>query len=160
MKNIFRLLISTVLLIAFVSNILPCGPAFVTPIFQYKNAPDNPYQNFAAGKLGILKPTYHRIVLLAAYRYLNGGGFSQPEQNALVEVWNADFNNKDFENKDAINEAIKKWVEKRKEVVGKEEKTPEIYAEREYGGYNFFPNCTKNAFETATETLIRSFKFK
>ena len=53
----------------------------------------------------------------------------------------------------AIDEALKAWVAKRAEVVGKEEKTPEVYAERTYGGYDFFPNCTRNAFETAAETL-------
>lgn len=153
MKNVARFLISAFLLFTFVLNILPCGPSYITPIFDKKYAPDNPYQNFAAGKLGIVKPSYHRIVLLAAYRYLNDGSFTQPEQQALIDVWNADFNNKPFEDSNAVNEAIKKWIEKRKEVVGKEEKTPEIYVERDYGSYDFFPNCTKNAFETATQTL-------
>ncbi|MBV9240883.1 MAG: hypothetical protein JO314_02645, partial [Acidobacteria bacterium] len=35
----------------------------------------------------------------------------------------------------------------------KEEKAPEIYTDRSSGGYDFFPNCTKNAFETAASTL-------
>ena len=38
-------------------------------------------------------------------------------------------------------------------MLDKEEKPPEIYVERSYGGYDFFPNCSKNAFEVATETL-------
>lgn len=152
MKNTIRLLISTTLIFAFFSNALPCGPAYVSPIFEYEHAPENPYENFAAGKIGILKPTQRRIVLLAAYRYLNGGGFSQSEQKALVDVWNAEFNNKNYE-EDDISITVKDWVEKRQTIVGKEEKTPEIYVEREYGGYDFFPNCTKNAFETATKTL-------
>src|SRR5258706_3618483 len=70
----------------------------------------------------------------------------------MVEVWQAEIDNKDFRD-DSVDEAVKAWVEKRKDVVGKEEKTPDIYAERNYGGYDFFPNCTKNAFETAAETL-------
>jgi hypothetical protein len=153
MKNFTRLLICAFLLFTFVLNILPCGPSYITPIFDRKDAPDNPFHNFATGKIGIVKPTYHRVVLFAAYRYLNGGTFTESEQKSLVEVWDADFNNKEFDDRNAINEAIKKWIEKRREVVGKEEKTPEIYAERDWGGYEFFPNCTKNAFETATKTL-------
>ncbi|MGC2235217.1 MAG: hypothetical protein WA584_03600 [Pyrinomonadaceae bacterium] len=152
MKNSLRLAVSAFLMLAFFSNILPCGPGFVTPIFDYKHAPENPYQNFAAGKLGILKPTYRRVVLLAAYRYLNNGSFTADEQQALVDVWNAEFNNRDFQGND-VQEALISWLEKRKDVIGKEEKIPEIYAERAYGGYDFFPNCTKNAFETATQTL-------
>lgn len=152
MKNTIRFAVSTVLIFAFFANALPCGPSYITPIFEYEHAPENPYENFAAGKIGIIKPSQRRIVLIAAYRYLNGNGFSAPEQKALVEVWNAEFNNQPYETDD-INETVKKWVEKRKSVVGKEEKPPEIYVEREYGGYDFFPNCTKNAFETAEKTL-------
>ena len=152
MKNFFRLSASILLVCSFFINALPCGPSYVSPVFDYKRAPENPFENFAAGKLGIVKTTYNRSVLLAAYRYINGGGFTPEEQKALIEVWQADFSNKSFDQGDT-GEAVKKWVEKRKSVVGKEEKTPEIYVEREYGGYEFFPNCTENAFETATETL-------
>ncbi len=152
MKNNFKIFTFLILIVLLFNSIFACGPSYLTPIFEYEHAPENPYENFAAGKIGILKPTYHRNVLIAAYRYLNGGGFSQDEQKALVDVWNADFNNKSF-TEDDISESVKSWVEKRKSIVGKEVKTPDIYVEREYGGYDFFPNCTKNAFETATVTL-------
>ncbi len=137
---------------AFVTSVVPCGPSYITPIFDYTYAPENPFENFAAGKIGILKPDYHRSVLFAAYRYFNNGSFTADEQKALVEVWNAEFNNKDYRD-DSVEEAVKAWVKERKDIVGKEEKTPEIYVERDYGGYDFFPNCTKSAFETATLTL-------
>ena len=46
------------------------------------------------------------------------------------------------------------WINARKEVLGDDQKLPEIYIERQHGeGYDFFPNCTRNAFEVATETL-------
>jgi hypothetical protein len=149
----FAAFLSLLLLIALsVNPVFACGPSYVSPIFEYEHAPENPYENFAAGKIGILKSSQRRIVLISAYRYLNGGGFSADEQKALVEVWNAEFNNQPYES-DAIGETVKKWVEIRKSVVGKEEKTPEIYVERDYGSYDFFPNCTKSAFETAIQTL-------
>jgi hypothetical protein len=131
---------------------LACGPSYISPVFEYEYAPENPFQNYASGKLGVIKPTQRRVVLFAAYRYLSGGGFSADEQKGLIEVWNAEFNNKDFSD-DSVDEAVKNWVEARKNVFPKEEKLPEIYTERSYGGYDFFPNCTKNAFETATKTL-------
>jgi TolA-binding protein len=152
MNNIFRFLASGLLILAFIVNALPCGPAYISPVFEYDHAPENPFENFAAGRIGILKPSLRRSVLFAAYRYLNGGGFTAGEQKALVEVWQADFNNKEFQDND-VSEAVKAWVAKRRDVVGEEAKSPEIYTEREYGGYDFFPNCTKNAFETAAETL-------
>lgn len=152
MKRHIQTLFSALLIFAFFVSVLPCGPSYVTPIFDYKYAPENPYENFAAGNIGILKPSYHRSVLFAAYRYFNGGSFTAAEQKALVEVWEADFKNKEYIDDD-VSEAVKLWIEARKSVAGKEEKTPDIYTEREYGGYDFFPNCTKSAFETATETL-------
>jgi len=151
-KPLSRLIVSVVLCFAFLLNTLPCGPGYITPLFDTTSAPEYPYEDFAAGRLGIIKPKFRRSVLYAAYRYVAGGGLSTAEQKAMVEVWKAEIDNKDFRD-DSIDVAVRAWVEKRKEVVGKEEKTPEIYVERSYGGYDFFPNCTKNAFETATETL-------
>lgn len=152
MKSASRFFVSLVLTFAFLTNALPCGPSYVSPMFAVRSAPEHPYKDYAAGRIGIVKPTFHRSVLFAAYRWINGSGFSADEQKAIVEVWNAELNIRDFTDTD-VTEAVKAWVEKRKDVVEKEEKTPSIYVERDYGGYDFFPNCTKNAFETAAETL-------
>ncbi|MDQ3181136.1 MAG: hypothetical protein M3Q33_11515, partial [Acidobacteriota bacterium] len=152
MKSFTRFIISIALIFVFFLNGLPCGPGYITPIFEYKHAPENPFENFAGGRIGILKPSYRRVVLFAAYRYLNGGGFTADEQKGLTDVWKAEFNNRDYQDND-VSEAVKAWIEKRKDVLPKEEKLPEIYTEREYGSYDFFPNCTKNAFETAAQTL-------
>jgi len=152
MKGISRLVVSLLLVFAFLSNALPCGPGYTTPLFDTASAPEDPYTDYAAGRLGIVKPTFRRSVLYAAYRYIAGNGMSTAEQKAVVEVWNAEINRKDFRD-DSVDGAVKAWIEKRKDIVGKDEKTPDIYTDRDYGGYDFFPNCTKNAFETATETL-------
>lgn len=152
MNNIFRFFTCCFLIFAFITSALPCGPEIVAPLFDYKHAPENPYENFAAGKLGIIKPEYHRSVLYAAYRYLNNGAFTAGEQKALTEVWNAEFNNREY-TPDDVGASVKQWVEQRRQIAGKEEKMPEIYVEREYGGYDFFPNCTSGAFETAARTL-------
>lgn len=152
MNRIYQITISLILLFAFMSNALPCGPGYISPVFDQKSAPENPYLNYAAGRLGIIKPSFRRSILFAAYRYLNGGSFSIDDQKALVEQWKAEVD-RDYPQQDDISEAVKAWVAQRKTVLDKEEKPPEIYVERSYGGYDFFPNCTKNAFEVATETL-------
>ena len=152
MKSFTRFAVSLLLMFAFLSNTLPCGPGYVTPLFDTRSAPEDPYLDYAAGRLGIVKPTFHRSVLYAAYRYIAGNGLSSAEQQAMIEVWKAEIDNKDIHD-NSIDEAVKAWIERRKEVVGKEEKTPDIYTDRNNSGYDFFPNCTKNAFETAAETL-------
>jgi hypothetical protein len=151
-----KFFVTLILVYSFLFNALPrvnaCGPEYLAPIFDYNNVAEKPWTDFANGKLGIVKPTYHRNVLFGAYRYLKGGGFSADEQKALIEVWDADFNNKPYDDNDVTN-AVKNWVKTRSSAVKNEEKIPQIYVEREYGGYDYFPNCTKNAFEVASETL-------
>ena len=107
MKNIVRFAVSIVLIFTFFSSALPCGPSYISPIFDYEHAPENPYANFAAGKIGIIKPAQRRIALLAAYRYLNGGGFSEAEQKALVEVWEAELDNKPYKEDKEASDTLK-----------------------------------------------------
>ncbi|MEZ5425499.1 MAG: hypothetical protein R2747_04475 [Pyrinomonadaceae bacterium] len=156
MKKRRRYLFTSILVLLFFLQQIPkansCGPVEISPIFDVTTAPEEPFQNFASGQLGIVKPTHRRVVLFAAYRYLTGGGFNFDEQKELLRVWNAQFKNRDLVDED-ITAEVKKWIEQRKTVVGNEEKIPEIYTERSFGGYEFFPNCAKNAFETATQTL-------
>lgn len=151
MRLIFRSLIGVFIIGILFISARPCGAPMLYPIFSYKRAPENPYENFAAGRLGIVKPTMTRAVLFAAYRYINGGGFNAEEQKDLVDVWNATFKNEDFRNVD-MDAAVKKYLDERKKVMTEEKKLPEIFAERA-SGYFFFPNCAQDSFETAAETL-------
>jgi hypothetical protein len=152
MNLLARVAISLVLVTVLLSNALPCGPGYIEPLFAVNKAPETPFRDFATGRLGIIKPQFRRSVLIAAYRYVNGGGMNAIEQEAIIDVWNAEMNMRSFR-EDPVDDAVRAWVKKRKEIVGDEEKTPEIYTEREYGGYDFFPNCATNAFEVATATL-------
>lgn len=151
--NITRFFAAALVLVAITVNAFPCGPGYVTPVFDNDRSPESPYRDFASGNLGIVKPTYRRMVLLAAYRYLTGGGFSDSEQQALIEFWQSEIDNRGPDDTVEVETAVKSWVAARKGVVGNEAKTPDIYVERAWGGYDFFPNCTRNAFETATKTL-------
>ena len=124
-----------------------CGPSYIEPIFVFRESPDLPFAEYARGKIGIVQPTHGRKTLFIAYRYLNGGTFNAAEQQALVDALNGKAP------EDEGIEPVKEWIAARSEIGPKEEKTPEIYTEREYGGYAFFPNCSRNAFEVATQTL-------
>ncbi len=125
-----------------------CGPNVMEPIFISRNSPDLPFDDFTRGNIGIVQPSFGRKTLVIAYRYLNGGYFTEGEQHDLVEA----LKGKAPENEGV--EAVKAWVAERKRFLPEDETLSQIYIERQYvGGFNFFPNCTPNAFEVATETL-------
>jgi len=124
-----------------------CGPESLEPIFVFRDAPDLPFSEFTAGKVGIVQPTFGKKTLAIAYRYLTGGSFSPDEQKDLVTALDGAPPEEDDD------KAIKAWIAARQEVVGKNERLPEIYSERRNGGYDYFPNCARNAFEVAIQTL-------
>lgn len=124
-----------------------CGPSSIDPIFVFKTSPDLPFTEYTRGRIGIVRPSFGRKTLFIAYRYLNGRSFTSDEQQALVEALRGIAPEGDD------GAALKAWIAARAEIVAKEDKLPAIYTERQYGGYDFFPNCTENAFEVATATL-------
>ena len=124
-----------------------CGPEYTMPIFVFHNSPDLPFREFTNGKIGIVLPSFGRKTLAIAYRFLNGGSFTGDVQVDLIAAL------KGTEPEDEGNTAVEAWIAARKEVLREEQLLPPIYTERKYTGYDFFPNCTKNAFEVALETL-------
>ncbi|HYW72010.1 MAG TPA: hypothetical protein VE961_13305, partial [Pyrinomonadaceae bacterium] len=143
---------TTVLLCALLINSYSvskgCGPTSLQPIFSFESSPDLPFMEFAAGNIGIVKPTFGRKTLVIAYRYLNGGSFSPEEQRQLVSALHG-------EGPEPVDDAaLKTWIALRKEL-SPQEALPEIYLERTtpFETYDYFPNCANNAFEVATSTL-------
>jgi hypothetical protein len=149
--NVWRRLIAWVLSIAALLNFVPrataCGPSSIEPVFVFTESPDLPFEEFTRGKVGIVQSTFGRKTLFIAFRYLNGGAFTSEEQQALVEALRGKAPEDDG------TAAVKAWLAERNRFGTTESKLPDVYTERQYGGYDFFPNCTKNAFEVATETL-------
>ena len=136
------------LLLNYTAPILGCGPWPTEPIFVFRESPDLPFSDFTGGKIGIVRPSLGRKTLVIAYRYLNGGSFTGEEQRELLDALKGT-----APEEDSID-TVKAWVKTRKELFGDDQKLPQIYTEREDGGtYDFFPNCSPNAFEVATETL-------
>src|SRR2546421_1690364 len=143
--------IIALVLLATLAHLVPvaraCGPFSIDPIFVFHESPDLPFHQFTQGKIGIVQPTFGRKTLVIAYRYLNGGFFTDEEQSALVEALQG------TAPEDNGGNALKTWIEARKESLQENETLPEIYVERKNASYDFFPNCAKNAFEVATATL-------
>ncbi len=56
-----------------------------TAIFVYEQHPDLPFDDFAAGKLGIIQPSWARAHLYAAYRSMESALFTPGEQQAYLD---------------------------------------------------------------------------
>lgn len=144
-------------LVASVSFLLPfrtqaCGPFFTDAIFVYSKHPDFPLESFAAGKLGVVEPTWARSYLVAAYRNLVGNSLSESEAKGIKALWD-----ERLSNGDGIHdqEWIKKWTEARKQVPGTVAPAEiDVYRNRDKPHeYESYLNCQQDAFENATATL-------
>lgn len=139
--------LTAVMLLNSLPSARACGPYVTDPIYVSEQSPDLPFEEFTNGKIGIVRPSFGRKTLFISYRYLNGGSFTAEEQKDLVEALNGTGPEEDG------TPALKAWIEARKEFLKEDQKLPQIYTERLYGSYDFFPNCAKNAFEVALQTL-------
>src|SRR5690606_29993181 len=63
-----------------------------TAIFTFERHPDLPLRDYAAGRLGIVQPTYARSYLYVAYRWLNGAGMTPEEVEQADRYWTARLN--------------------------------------------------------------------
>ncbi len=61
-------------------------PPMASFVSQYK--PDPPLDQFAAGRLGLIQPSWETTYSYVAYRYLAGPGFDADEQKVLLAIWN------------------------------------------------------------------------
>jgi hypothetical protein len=161
-----RWIVPSLLLLATMSlfTAQACGPDFSVDVFVRKLRPDNP-KEFAAGKLGVLLPTYPRADLTVAFRYLNGGVLSPAEQQAYhpmdsyysEEEWAAKWQREEAEQKKVVDPA-ESWRIARAKFASPE---PKVEQDRELkiarpDGSTFAPdylNCHADAFRTAVLTL-------
>lgn len=142
-------------LLAFVlfhtTSALACGPFMLSAVFVHTVHPDYPLERFAAGRIGVLQPTYARSYLYVAYRYLSGAGFTASEQEALTLLWK---DRLDFGWSQGEEEWTKAWLEARRKVVTRDPEPISVYRSREKPNeYESYLNCQKDSFETAIATL-------
>ena len=159
------LVLSLVILVGLpLITVQACGPDFSSDVFVRKMRPDNP-KEFAAGKLGILLPTYPRADLIVAYRYLNGGaltpveqaGYSPTETYYSEEELTAKWNREEAESKKYVSPS-EHWKQERALYVESNdvvEQNRELRIQRA-NGTTFSPdylNCTDDAFSNAVVVL-------
>src|SRR2546421_4185633 len=154
-QNVFKALIALTLIVSvsclFPSRTLACGPFFTDAIFVFTKHPDFPLEKFAAGKLGIVTPTWARSYLVVAYRMLAGNPLSDGEAKAVKSLWDDRLNL----NSESEDTGTSKWIEARNRVPGATAvKEVQTYRNQEKPHeYEEFLNCQQDAFQTATATL-------
>lgn len=155
MKNFFSKIIALSLVVVFVlcnlQSAKACGPFSLYAAFSYDKHPDLPFEDFARGELGILKPDFARSYLFVAYRYLNANGLTQQEQKAVVSLWNDRLGVSG--NEEEIG-GVATWISARKKVQGVGD-AKDINTDREAKkeSYNYYSNCLPDAFNKAAQTL-------
>lgn len=128
-----------------------CGPFSIEAIFVHTVHPDYPMDRFAAGRIGVLQPSYARSYLTVAYRYLSGSTFTTDEQKALTSLWK---DRLEFGWSAGDEDWVKTWLEARRKVVSQDPAPISVYRSREKPNeYESYLNCQKDSFDTAISTL-------
>jgi tetratricopeptide (TPR) repeat protein len=133
------------------SSVSACGPSTLEAIFVYTLHPGYPLERFAAGRIGVLQPSYARSYLYVAYRYLEDAPFTPDEQKAIAELWKQRL---DFGWSAGDEDWVKSWLEARRKVVATDPAPISVYRSREKPNeYETYLNCQKDSFDTAIATL-------
>lgn len=128
-----------------------CGPFSIEAVFTFTKHPEYPLEKFAAGEIGIVRPSYARSYLYVAYRYFNGGNFNPAEQQALVDLWRDRLENKGTSGEENW---IQPWVTARQKALPGTSPKIDVYRRREQpNDYETYLNCQQDAFENAIATL-------
>jgi hypothetical protein len=128
-----------------------CGPFMLEAIFVHTVHPGFPMERYAAGRIGVVQPTYARSYLYVAYRYLSGSSFTSEEQKALTELWK---DRLQFGWSAGDEDWVKTWLEARKKAVAQDPAPISVYRSREKPNeYETYLNCQKDSFDTAIATL-------
>lgn len=144
-------LLAFLLLFTATRPALACGPFEVEAIFVHTVHPGYPMNRFAAGRIGVVQPTYARSYLYVVYRYLSGSTFTPDEQKALTSLWEDRLGSGWS---DGEEDWVKPWLEVRRKVVGQDPASISVFRSREKPNeYEAYLNCPKDSFDTATSTL-------
>lgn len=142
-----------ILLILFATPnaIYSCGPFLESAIFSFRDRPDGPPENFAAGQLGIVRPDFRQAYLVIAYRYFSGLTLTSEQQKAALDDWDRNV----VPEHPSEDEAISTWIKARNRVPN----LPAIPALSLYAPvsrdqpYFQYVNCPVDALLTASHTL-------
>ncbi len=121
-----------------------CGPFSKLALFAHDRHPDFPLKLYAAGNLGIIRPSYARSYMALAYRYLSGQKTSTEQQKAINSLWQSRLAAPDSD----LQNATTAWLSERNKIKAAPlKKDVDVYSFSNYSlGYvNFTPYAFNNA---------------
>lgn len=138
------------------------------PFDNFSFHPDIPLEKYAAGRLGLVQPTFARSYLVVAYRYASGVPLTPDEQFAASALWaerirsySGSYANQSTEEADSqpkpnpylreSSDATKVWSDARAQVLAAP--APQINQTQSAGDYVNYLNCSNDALENAATTL-------
>lgn len=147
MARAFLTFLLLVGILAAPEDLSSCGPFLPATVFSNVRAPLNEAAYYA-GRLEVLQPTYNRIYLMAAYRYLTGAGLSSEDQRALM----AASTSQAFTNGSDVP-ALQEWLKTREKAGAPPLDRIEQFRPIENNEYVL--NCGDDSFRNATLTFER-----
>jgi len=134
-----------------------CGPFFPETIFIQRIHPDLPFEDYAAGKIGVVQPTYEDSFLVVAYRYFSARPFDAQEQKQLLALWKHEASNEPGGIFVAVDSGQIDWSGELKEIGYSPATDAALPAGSTFAGtsspFVSYPNCLDDAFRTAANTL-------
>lgn len=124
-----------------------------TPMAFYEARPDFPIDNYVAGHLGIIQPTYARSHLVVAYRYLSGNPPSDAEREGF-----GDLLRHRLKEDGGRPDPAEQWERTRSKIRGSQYKYPPDRDRAGKDAYDSFTNCNNDAFAVASATLAARMK--
>jgi hypothetical protein len=153
------LLVTTLFLLQPAGFLLCSGVGQLRTVFVRTAHPDDPQENFLAGRFGVLQPEYWRWHLFVAYRYLAGMPLTAGEQQALRPLWDWKARQIMLKAGASAREALTgqdEWLSVRARVPGIERsQRVETYRQGLWNEQFWiaYLNCPDDAFRNAGETL-------
>ncbi|MCA9802789.1 MAG: hypothetical protein KC777_12530 [Cyanobacteria bacterium HKST-UBA02] len=142
------LLTSLVLLSAVPTPSSACGPFFQSAVFDFEMHPSLPLSAYAAGRLGVVRPSFARSYQVVAYRYLTGKPLAGEEQEGAMNLWRERLNDLFWSDDPTGGKPV--WNRERARVV---DSKVEIDSWGQTEDWTSYINYTGNSFENAAETL-------
>lgn len=126
-----------------------CGPDLPTAVFTRQRHPDAPLEAYAAGRLGLIGPSFYQRDLVIAYRHLAGRAVDRDGGRALLGA----------SQPVSDGSAYWQWVELRRNYPGADSalgfSSTRSIEDMKVDDYTFvtYDNCLEDALRTAAVTL-------
>jgi hypothetical protein len=155
---------ASLFLLLFAARLVKSCADVGNPFDDFSAHPDVPLEKFAAGRLGLVKPSFARSYLVVAYRYVATTPLTRDEQFAASALWHDRLEQYSYygrgnsvviepKNPYFANtpEGPQTWFAARSKVVVTP--GPQINQIHSLDPYSGFLNCANDAFATAAKVL-------